>query len=151
METINNRIKSNVIILIVIISMCLSTACSKDTQTIITQYGWHIISSDSSSPALKVLDKNYLESEVTQMKVAASKSIGLDPSKYIDEQVAIIQFVLSEEGPTTNLRAEIWQYKETVICAYLFHAEPNEKLKYWPLNTKLTEIDKYFGNESIVY
>ena len=144
MGTIKNMIKGNAVILIVIISICVSSACSKDIQTIITQYGWHIISSDLSSPTLIVLDSKYLESEVTQMKIAASKSIGLDPSKYMNEQVAIIQFVLSEEGPTANLRAEIWKYKETVICAYLFHAEPNEKLKYWPLNTKLTEVDKIF-------
>lgn len=105
---------------------------------------------DQSNPTSIVLDNSYLYSEVSQLKIAASKSIGLDPVSYIDKQVDIIQCVLLEQGPTSNFRAEVWSYKNTVICAYLFHAEPNEKLKYWPLDTDLTEIDEYFGSESTV-
>lgn len=146
MKSSGKKVKGLVFILIIITALSLCAACSKDLTTIITQYGWHILNDDQSSPTSIVLDNSYLDSEVSQMKIAASKSIGLDPGSYIDKQVDIIQCVLLEQGPTSNLRAEVWSYKNTVICAYLFHAEPNEKLKYWPLDTDLAVIDEYFGS-----
>lgn len=149
MKISRKQIHMNILVLIIIIFTTLCSACNNDPKAIIAQYGWHTITNDQSSPTISItLDNSYLELDITKMKISASKNIGLDPSNYIDIKVEIVQYVLFERGPTNNLRAEIWLYKGEVICAYLFHAEPNEKLKYWPLNTTLAEIDEFFGNES---
>jgi hypothetical protein len=78
--------------------------------------------------------------ELNQMKVSASMKIGLDPHQYLGKVIDVYQYQQEELGIERNLRAEGWFFQNKAVCAYLFHAEPNKKLHYWPLNVSITEI-----------
>ncbi len=106
---------------------------------LLEKYGWEVLDGRRSGDST-FLNNEFLEREITIMQINASKKIGLNPIKYKGKEMVKYDYILRQTGLNDQLRAEVWRYKKDIICAYIFHAENNIKMKYWPLDTPYQEI-----------
>lgn len=100
----------------------------------VEKYGWEVLKGGKDNTI--ILSNEFLNSEITTMQIDASKKVGLDPSKkYEGKSVVIYDYSLSQVGKHNPLRAQLWMYKNKIICAYILHTETNTKIKYWSIDT----------------
>lgn len=111
----------------------------------IKNYGWQV-QSGSLVSADVIMSNEYLKDYFNQMKINASKSIGLNPESYRHKNIKVYSYSTSKTGIYNNLMIGIWTYKNNVICAYIFHTDNNYKIKCWPLNAEYSEIKKDLVN-----
>jgi hypothetical protein len=102
--------------------------------------GWHVISLSKSNRDAVVLKADYLAEDYNQMKLTASKKLGIDKHDYIDMKVDQYICILEERGMDNQLIAEIWVNNGRVICSALTQTEPNYRIKYWPVDMSLNDI-----------
>ena len=102
-------------------------------------FGWDVLRGGLDTKGFE-LTASLSGDEIFDWKRAASKEIGLDPYKYINNTIDIYSYVLRQSGLNDNLRSEVWILDKKIICAYVFHVETNLKIKYWSLNTPLDRI-----------
>jgi hypothetical protein len=105
---------------------------------LVERYGWEVLKGGKDNSI--TLNGEFLESEITIMQIDASKKIGLDPIKYEDKTVVKYDYLLSQVGKNNQLRAQLWMYKNKLICAYILHAESNTIIKFWSLDTPYQTI-----------
>jgi hypothetical protein len=105
----------------------------------VEKYGWEVLNGGKDNTIILTIE--FLNSEITNMQIDASKKIGLDPlKKYEDKSVVKYDYTLNQVGINNQLRAQLWMYKNKIICAYILHAETNIIIKYWSLDTPYQTI-----------
>lgn len=132
--------------LLAVVSLLVYVACRSPHESIFSEYGWQVISGGSRSSWTFVMDESFLACDINQRKINASKDMGLDPTSYQGKTIVIYQYMLGEIGLDRNLMGQIWLHKNKLICAFIFHVEPNRTLFYWPLDAELSSIRDYLMN-----
>lgn len=129
-------------IIIVMILLCMSIILysfilyypNMQGKKLLKNNKWNILNGGKSNEDSIILSKEYLNREITKMQIEASLKIGLDPREYEGKSIVKFYYSLKQTGIDDPLRAEMWIYKNKIICAYIMHAENNIKMKYWSLN-----------------
>jgi hypothetical protein len=111
-----------------------------DNKKFLKEYGWELSGNRRSEGESVYLSDDFLESDITLMKISASEKIGLNPSKYRENEIVRYHYLLKQTGLNSSLQAEIWRYKGKIICACISHMELNVRINFWPLDTPHQEI-----------
>lgn len=136
---------SRVILIIVIFVLLIVIYAYRNADSVnrmcvkhLESFGWNVLKGGSHEHAY--LESSWPSEEIYNMKRLASKEIGLDPNKFLNNDINVYMYVLEEMGLNDNLRADIWVYEKKIIGAYVYHVENNHIMKFWPLNTPLEEV-----------
>lgn len=109
-------------------------------KNILELYGWNVIDGGKSSSKSIILNDSFSDDEVFILKRDASKAAGFDPIDYKGKSFDVYSYKLEELGLAENLICEFWLYNNDVICGYIFHTEPNIRMKFWPINMDYAKI-----------
>lgn len=109
-------------------------------KNLLEKYGWQVLSVGALRSVPVTLENEFLSMEITQMQVDASKEIGINPEDYAGKVIKQYGYQLKQIGIKDPLRADVWMVENKIICAYIYHAENNMKIKFWSLDTSYQDI-----------
>ncbi len=138
--TTKKRIFSIIILIITLLCVSLVIYSFKyyfpkmQNKKFLQKYGWEILYGGRDGKDFE-LNSEYLSRELSIMQIDASKKINLDPQKYTGKSIVKYAYTLKQMGINDKLRADVWLYKNKIICAYIYHVENNVNMKYWSLDT----------------
>ncbi len=145
--TITSKKKIFRAIIIIFILLCISVIIYSfkfyypklQSKKFLQNYGWEVVYGGRDGKDF-IISNEFLSREISIMQIDASKKIDLNPQKYMGESIVKYAYTLKQSGINDKLRADIWMYKNDIICAYIYHVENNVKIKYWSLDTPYQTI-----------